>query len=175
MNGTARILVSVGTYIASIILVNWLFAPAQLVQGVTIWSTPFGDLFLANLVVGFVFVLRDYAQREIGHKILLATLLAGVVTYYMVDPMIALASISAFVLSEMADWAIYSFTKRPLQNRILMSSLFSVPVDTLAFQHLAGYLTPAAFVTEVVSKAIGVAIIWYLLKLRTGNAPAPAL
>ena len=75
----------------------------------------------------------------------------------------------------MTDWTVYSFTKRPLQNRILMSSLFSVPVDTLAFQHLAGYLTPAAFVTEVVSKAIGVAIIWYLLKLRTGNAPAPAL
>jgi uncharacterized PurR-regulated membrane protein YhhQ (DUF165 family) len=74
----------------------------------------------------------------------------------------------------MTDWTVYSFTGRPLQNRILMSSLFSVPVDTLAFQHLAGYLTPAAFVTEVVSKAIGVAIIWYLLKLRTGNAPAPA-
>ena len=172
MNSTARILVSVGTYIASIILVNWLFAPAQLVQGVTIWSTPFGDLFLANLVVGFVFVLRDYAQREVGHKVLLATLLAGVVTYYMVDPMIALASISAFVLSEMADWAIYSFTKRPLQSRILVSSLVAVPLDTFAFQYLAGYLTPAAFTTEVLSKALGVAIVWYLLKLRMDRTPA---
>jgi queuosine precursor transporter len=172
MNSATRILVSVGTYVASIILVNWLFAPAQLVQGVTIWSTPFGDLFLANLVVGFVFVLRDYAQREIGHKILLATLLAGIVTYYMVDPMIALASISAFVLSEMADWAIYSFTKRPLQSRILISSLVAVPLDTLAFQYLAGYLTPAAFTTEVLSKALGVAIVWYLLKLRMDRTPA---
>ena len=174
MNSPARILVSVGTYIASIILVNWLFAPAQLVQGVTIWSTPFGDLFLANLVVGFVFVLRDYAQREIGHKILLATLLAGVVTYFMVDPVIAVASISAFVLSEMADWAIFSFTRRPLQSRILISSLVAVPLDTLAFQHLAGYLTPAAFATEVASKALGVAIVWYLLKLREGKTPATA-
>jgi queuosine precursor transporter len=57
-----------------------------------------------------------------------------------------------------------------LQNRILLSSLIAVPVDTLAFQHLAGYLTPAAFVTEVVSKAIGVAVVWYLLRLRVGNA-----
>ena len=89
MSSTARILVSVGIYIASIIMVNWLFAPAQLVQGFTFWSTPFGDLYLANLVVGFVFVLRDYAQREIGHKILLATLLAGIITYFMVDPGIA--------------------------------------------------------------------------------------
>jgi hypothetical protein len=42
----------------------------------------------------------------------------------------------------------------------------------LAFQHLAGYLTPAAFVTEVLSKAVGVAAVWYLLKLRVGNAEA---
>jgi len=54
----------------------------------------------------------------------------------------------------------------------LLSSLIAIPVDTLAFQYLAGYLTPAAFVTEVVSKAVGVAIVWYLLKLRVGNNEA---
>jgi hypothetical protein len=47
----------------------------------------------------------------------------------------------------------------------------SVPLDTLAFQHLAGYLTPAAFTTEVLSKALGVAIVWYLLKLRMDRVP----
>jgi hypothetical protein len=50
-----------------------------------------------------------------------------------------------------------------------------VPIDTLAFQHLAGYLTPAAFVTEVASKAIGVAIVWYLLRVRTGNGAHAAV
>ncbi len=158
----------VALYVVSIVLVNWLFT------AIAPWSTALGDLYFANVVVGFVFVLRDYAQCEIGHKILLATLLAGVVTYFMVDPMIAVASISAFVLSEMADWAIFSFTRRPLQSRILISSLVAVPLDTLAFQHLAGYLTPAAFATEVASKALGVAIVWYLLKLREGNTPATA-
>jgi queuosine precursor transporter len=77
-------------------------------------------------------------------------------------------------LSEMADWAIYSFTKCPLQSRILISSLVAVPLDTLAFQYLAGYLTPAAFATEVLSKALGVAIVWYLLKLRMDRTPAAA-
>jgi uncharacterized PurR-regulated membrane protein YhhQ (DUF165 family) len=72
----------------------------------------------------------------------------------------------------MADWAIYSFTKRPLQSRILVSSLVAVPLDTFAFQYLAGYLTPAAFTTEVLSKALGVAIVWYLLKLRMDRTPA---
>jgi uncharacterized PurR-regulated membrane protein YhhQ (DUF165 family) len=156
-------------YIISIVLVNWLFV------AVAPWPTLFGDLYLANLVVGFVFVLRDYGQRQVGHKILLATLVAGIITYFMVDPAIALASITAFILSEMTDWAIYSFTKRPLQQRILISSLVAVPLDTLAFQYLANYLTPAAFTTEVLSKALGVFIVWYLLKLRADNRPAAAL
>ncbi len=175
MSGSARTLISVGAYVASIVLVNWLFAPAQLVPGVTVWSTSFGDLYLANLVVGFVFVLRDYAQRAIGHKVLLATLVAGAITYSMVDPAIAVASIIAFILSEMADWGVYSFWKKPLQQRILFSSLIAVPLDTFAFQYLAGYLSPAAFSMEVLSKAVGVLIVWYLLRLRSGDGETPAL
>ncbi len=154
------------SYVVSIILVNWLFAPGQLVPGVTVWGTAYGDLYLANFVVGAVFVLRDYAQREIGHSILVATAAAGLITFFMVDQAIALASVSAFVLSELADWAIYSFTRRPLHQRILWSSLIAVPLDTLVFQYLAGYLTPAAFATEVASKAVGVLIVWALLRAR---------
>ena len=45
------------SYIISILAVNWLFASAQLVEGVTFWKTVWGDLFLANLIVGAVFVL----------------------------------------------------------------------------------------------------------------------
>ena len=158
----------VAVYIAAIVLVNWLFV------AVAPWPTVFGDLYLANLVVGFVFVLRDYGQRQVGHRILVATLVAGIITYFMVDPAIALASLTAFALSETTDWAIYSFTRRPLQQRILLSSLVSVPLDTLAFQYLANYLTPAAFTTEVLSKALGVVMVWYLLKMRTDTQPAVA-
>ncbi len=147
-------------YVAAIVLVNWLFVV------VPPWATPVGDLYFANIVVGLVFVLRDYAQREIGHKVLLATLVAGILTWYMVDPALALASLTAFFIAEMADWAIFSFTRRPLQQRILVSSLVAVPLDTLTFQYLAQYLTPAAFSTEVMSKAVGVLIVWYLLRAR---------
>jgi uncharacterized PurR-regulated membrane protein YhhQ (DUF165 family) len=147
-------------YVVSIVAVNWLFI------ALAPWSTPLGDLYLANVIVGFVFVLRDYAQRELGHYVLLATAVAGALTYFMVDPAIAIASITAFVLSEAADWAIYSFTRRPLSERILVSSILAVPLDTLTFQYLAQYLTPAAFTTEVLSKAVGVVIVWYLLRLR---------
>jgi uncharacterized PurR-regulated membrane protein YhhQ (DUF165 family) len=147
-------------YIISIVVVNWLFVVVQPL------ATPFGDLYLATLVVGAVFVLRDYAQREIGHKVLLATLAAGAITWYMTTPALALASITAFAISEMADWAVFSFTGKPLQQRILISSLISVPLDSLAFLYLSGYLTPLSFSTETLSKAVGVAIVWMLLKLR---------
>jgi uncharacterized PurR-regulated membrane protein YhhQ (DUF165 family) len=147
-------------YVASIVAVNWMFT------AIAPWPTPLGDLYLANIVVGFVFVLRDYAQREIGHSVLAATAVGGVLTWFMVDPVIAVASITAFVLSAMADWGVYSFLRRPLSQRILISSLIAVPLDTLAFQYLAGYLTPAAFVTEIASKALGVLLVWYLLRMR---------
>ncbi len=147
-------------YVASIVAVNWMFT------AIPPWPTPLGDLYLATLVVGFVFVLRDYAQREAGHAVLAATVAGGVLTWFIVEPAIAVASVTAFMLSEMVDWGVYSFLRRPLSQRILISSLISVPLDTLAFQYLAGYLTPAAFLTEIASKAVGVLLVWYLLHLR---------
>ena len=150
----------VALYVASIVAVNWMFT------AIAPWHTPMGDLYLANVVVGFIFVLRDYAQREVGHYILFATAAAGLLTWFMVDPAIAVASITAFILSETADWGVYSFLRRPLSQRILISSLFAIPLDTLAFQYLAGYLTPAAFTTELASKAVGVLIVWYILRAR---------
>ena len=47
----------VALYVAAIVAVNWMFT------AIAPWSTPLGDLYLANVVVGFIFVLRDYAQR----------------------------------------------------------------------------------------------------------------
>ena len=150
----------VALYVIAIVAVNWMFT------AIAPWHTPMGDLYLANVVVGFIFVLRDYAQREIGHYILFATALAGILTWYMVDPVIAAASITAFILSETADWGVYSFLRKPLSQRILISAMIAVPLDTLAFQYLAGYLTPAAFMTEVVSKGFGVLMVWYILRAR---------
>ena len=155
-------------YVIAIVLVNWLFENAPAL------ATPIGDFRLAAVVVGIVLVLRDYAQREVGHKILLATLAAGVLTWYMTNPFLALASVTAFFISEMADWAIFSFTRRPLQSRILISSLISVPLDSFAFLYLAHFLSPATFGMQVLSKTVGVLIVWMLLKARETNKLAGA-
>ena len=151
------------TYVLAIVLVNKLFVVVPAVP------TPLGDLYLASILVGIVFVLRDYAQRETGHRILIATALAGLITWWMTSAELAVASVAAFAISETVDWAVFSFTKRPLQSRILISSLLSVPVDTLAFLYLSGFLTPATFGMEMASKAAGVMLVWSMLRWRMQN------
>jgi queuosine precursor transporter len=62
----------------------------------------------------------------------------------MVDPFIAVASVSAFLVSETADWIVYTVTKRPLRDRILASSAVSSPLDSVVFLGLIGFLRGVA-------------------------------
>ena len=101
-------------YVVSIVLVNIGFvyvAPVPLL----------GEMFPPmSLLVGVIFILRDFAQREIGHKVLGAMAIGAVLSYLMADPFVAIASVVAFIISELADWAVYTFTKKPLGQRILI-------------------------------------------------------
>ena len=109
-------------YIILIVFVNWLFSVLPRVE------LPTGEQWPpAALVVGFIFVARDFAQREIGHRVIFAMLIAGVLSYYTASPMVAVASVTAFMISEFADWAIYSFTGRPFAQRVLISSIVARP------------------------------------------------
>jgi queuosine precursor transporter len=154
----------VAGYVAAIVLVNWLFAALPMVE------TPFGAWPPASLIVGFVLILRDMAQREVGHYVLIAMLAAGVITYVMVDPFIALASVSAFLVSETADWIVYTLTKRPLRDRILASSAVSSPLDSVVFLGLIGFLSPASFILQTLSKFAGALVIWGILRHRASRA-----
>ncbi|MCK4939266.1 MAG: preQ0 transporter, partial [Rhodospirillaceae bacterium] len=111
-------------YIALIVTVNYAFSVVPLVElpGGTQWPP-------VALLVGFVFVARDFAQREIGHRVLLAMIVGVVISYYMADPFVAVASAAAFMVSEVVDWAVYTFTKRPLSERVLFSSVAGAPID----------------------------------------------
>lgn len=148
----------VGSYILSIVVVNWMFVTLPMIP------TPMGDWTAANIVVGLVFILRDMAQRQIGHSVIFATLAAGVLTWFTVDPFVATASVTAFLVSEMADWLVFTITKRPLRDRILISSAVSTPLDTLTFLAIMNFLTPAAFTLETVSKLLGAVVVWVILR-----------
>ena len=89
---------SLFTYMFLIVGVNYAFACTPLVQ------LPTGDLWSPiSLLVGFVFVVRDYAQRRLGHHVLWAMLAGCVASWYLASPELALASALAFAVGELAD------------------------------------------------------------------------
>tara|TARA_R100000951_G_scaffold68093_1_gene57508 strand:+ start:169 stop:543 length:375 start_codon:yes stop_codon:yes gene_type:complete len=116
-----------------------------------------------TVAVGLIFVLRDYAQKEIGHKVIIAMLLGAFLSYIMADPFIAIASLIAFSVSEMVDWGVYTFTNKPLRQRILLSSLVSTPIDSALFLYMIGHFSLLATATMFVSKMLGALIVWHML------------
>lgn len=148
-------------YVVLIVTINYGFSVVPLIP------IPGGDMWPPmSLAVGFVFVARDFAQVEIGHKIILAMLLAGVVSYFMATPFIAVASVSAFLASEFSDWAVYSFTKRPFRDRVLLSSVVGTPIDSILFLWIIGHLSVTGVVVMTASKMLGAIIVWVLLRRR---------
>lgn len=142
-------------YIAGIVGCNWLFNVLPLV--------PLGDLGAwppASLIVGLGFVLRDYAQREVGHKVIFAMLIGAALSYYLASPFVAVASLAAFLVSEGVDWAIYSFSRKSFAQRILLSSAISTPIDSAVFLYLVGHFSWPAVVLMTLSKMIGALAVW---------------
>jgi len=145
-------------YILSIVLVNIGFvfiAPIPLL----------GEMFPPmSLVVGAIFILRDFAQREIGHRVLGAMAVGAILSYFMADPFIAIASVVAFFISEIVDWAVYTYTKKPLGQRILLSSAIGTPIDSAVFLLILGFFSPLGFLLMTIAKMIAAVAIWWKLK-----------
>ena len=148
-------------YVALIVLVNWGFTVVPLVP------LPGGEMWPPmSLVVGLVFVARDYAQREIGHKVIIAMLVSAALSYVMANPFVAVASLSAFLISEFADWAVYSFTRRPFSQRVLLSSLIGTPLDSAVFLAIIGHFSLVGVVAMTLSKMLGALAVWWLVRRR---------
>jgi uncharacterized PurR-regulated membrane protein YhhQ (DUF165 family) len=152
-------------YIVLIVLVNWGFTVVPLVDlpGGSKWPP-------MSLVVGLVFVARDFAQREIGHRVIIAMLISAALSYVMANPFVAVASLSAFLISEFADWAVYSFTRRPFGQRVLLSSLVGTPLDSVVFLAVIGHLSFAGAAAMTVSKMLGALVVWWMLRRREAAA-----
>lgn len=148
-------------YILTLVLVNFAF------DNVPLLSLPGGEMWSpVALVVGFVFVIRDYAQREIGHLVLPAMLVGGVISYFMSTPEIAVASVAAFLIGELVDWAVYTFTGRPFSQRVLLSSALSTPIDSIVFLSLIGIFSVPSVLIMTASKMFGAIVVYFLVRRR---------
>lgn len=147
-------------YIALIVLLNTLFAKIPLMQIAGSEISPM------DWTVGVVYVLRDFSQRELHHKVIIAMLIGSVLSYFLADKTMALASVSAFLVAEFIDWAVYTFTRRPLSQRILWSASLSAPVDSSVFLWVVNQLNGLGVAVLSLAKIAGVLAVWYWWRLR---------
>ncbi len=97
-------------------------------------------------------------------------LVAGGISYFMADPFIAAASVAAFLISEFADWAVYSFTGRSFPQRVLLSSAVGTPLDSVVFLGMIGHLSVTGVIAMTASKMLGALAVWWML--RRQDTPA---
>jgi uncharacterized PurR-regulated membrane protein YhhQ (DUF165 family) len=130
------------------------------------------------LLVGALFVMRDYAQQALGSLVVLLTLFAAALTYLLIGEQIGIASGLAFALSEMIDWAVFKITKRELRDRILISSFIAIPFDGLIFLGYMNWMDWRHFWSQEIFwvhyglKMIASIAMWLWLTNRFNNTTA---
>lgn len=148
------------TYVLSILVLNLAFSYVPMVD------LGFGLFSPMAVLAGAVFVLRDYAQREVGHYVLLGMAAGALLSFWLADPFVAYASVAAFVISEVGDWLLYTITKRPFHQRVLVSSVISTPIDTFVFLFLINGMTAGTFGLMVAAKMAAAMLIWLIYRER---------
>ncbi len=91
------------------------------------------------LMIGIALVLRDLVQRRLGVEFGIAAILAGAAISASLAPRaLVLASAAAFLLSEFADFLVYTpLARRRLVLAVFASSLIGLVVDSIVFLWLA--------------------------------------
>lgn len=131
-----------------------------------IMTTPLGPVPMMSLFVGCVFVLRDYAQRAAGHNVLWAIAVACLISWWLGDPNVVIASVTSFAVSELLDYAIFTLTKKPFHQRVVISSAIAVPIDSFIFLHMIGYASWGSIIAMSISKFIASGILYIIYEGR---------
>ncbi len=151
-------------YVGLMPLINWSFGA---VPTFPIAAEFGGGAFQPlAIVTGLVLVVRDFAQREMKHWVwgaMITGLILSMLTSWIV---VVFASAAAFLISETVDWAVYTFSKRPLSSRIMISSTVSAPLDQMVFIGLAsqipgqeGIFAWGTILTGIASKLLGALVV----------------
>ncbi|MBS0245827.1 MAG: VUT family protein [Proteobacteria bacterium] len=131
------------------------------------------------LMIGAALVLRDLVQRRLGVEFGIGAIIAGALISAAIAPAaLVTASAAAFLLSEGADFAIYTpLAKRRLVFAVIASGMAGLVIDSIVFLYLAfGSLDFLA--GQVVGKAwmvlLSIPLVAYLRRrdARLGLMPA---
>jgi len=145
-----------GGFIATILAANYVTTEYGMVP------VGFGLVATAGTYfAGLAFILRDLMQDTAGRKAVLALIVAGAALSYAVsDPFIATASAVAFLLSEGADFGVYTpLRKRGYIRAAVASNIVGAVVDTLVFLTIAGFPLRQALAGQLVGKMLVTGVI----------------
>jgi len=153
-------------YILLVPFINWTFSWALIWEILPGWA--FNPV---TIITGLVLVFRDFSQREIGHRVLIAMFIGLCLTYMTTGADLALASGFAFIIAELVDWALYTFSKLRLSSRVLLSSALAAPIDTSIFLFMSQAIVPGAFTTpnitmSIIGKLVGAFVVFIILRSR---------
>jgi hypothetical protein len=105
------------------------------------WSPQGGPMMAPSGVsmIGIALVLRDLCQRRLGRLAALMAIVAGAaLSGALAPPQLVVASTTAFFLSELADFAVFTpLQKRGLVLAVLASAVVGLVADSILFLYLA--------------------------------------
>jgi uncharacterized PurR-regulated membrane protein YhhQ (DUF165 family) len=121
-------------FLATVLVANWLAAKVGII------GVGFGLRAPAGvLAAGLAFTFRDLLQDQLGRLWVVVAIMVGAGLSALFSPQFALASGVAFLLSEVADFAVYT----PLRQRghrlvgVLVSNVVGLVLDSALFLWLA--------------------------------------
>lgn len=125
-----------------------------------------GLTFPAGVVfIGLTFSFRDYVQRSWGDWACWIWMLTASVITYFLNQQVALASVTAFLVSEGVDWFAFKVLKMPFRRRIYISNLFSAPLDSVIFVTIAfGWFWPAIWGQALIKYLSGLLVLPFISK-----------
>ena len=133
---------ALAAYAATVPVANWMISHIGqcFPSGPCLIPVGFG-LFAPSgvLMVGAALALRDYVHREMGGKAAIAAIaVGGTLSAIFSPPALVLASCLAFVISEIADFAVYApLAQRRMALAVLASGIVGAAVDSAAFLWVA--------------------------------------
>jgi uncharacterized PurR-regulated membrane protein YhhQ (DUF165 family) len=91
------------------------------------------------IMIGAALVLRDLVQRRLGVWVSIGAILLGaLLSAWVAPPALVAASAAAFLLSELADLAVYTpLARRRLVTAVIVSSFVGLVVDSIIFLWVA--------------------------------------
>jgi uncharacterized PurR-regulated membrane protein YhhQ (DUF165 family) len=130
-------------FIATIPAANWLighFGTVCIPNGPCLLPVGFGLAAPSGvLMVGLAFVLRDVVHDRFGANVAIGAIIGGaILSGLAANPALAIASATAFLMSELADLAVYTpLRQRRLYLAVVLSGLVGSIIDSAVFLLLA--------------------------------------